>query len=89
MANPAARIFVRANLLASAALAGITTANAQSLSQTIDKEEQMIVTGTRDPHQTARQSLSPVQVVTASQLRATGMTDLRDALTQLVPSVSR
>jgi len=89
MANPAARICARTILLASAALAGTATANAQSLSQTIDKEEQMIVTGTRDPHQTARQSLSPVQVVTASQLRATGMTDLRDALTQLVPSVSR
>lgn len=51
--------------------------------------EQVIVTGTRDPSQTARHSVSPVVVVSGEQLRATGMTDIRDALTQLVPSVSR
>ncbi|CAP54362.1 TonB-dependent receptor plug domain-containing protein [Gluconacetobacter diazotrophicus] len=54
-----------------------------------DKDEQVIVTGTRDPHQTARSSVSPIQVVTAAQLAATGQADVRDALIQLAPSVAR
>jgi iron complex outermembrane recepter protein len=52
-------------------------------------DEQVIVTGTRDPHQTARQSVSPIQVVTAAQLAATGQADIRDALIQLAPSMTR
>ncbi|MCQ8241806.1 TonB-dependent receptor plug domain-containing protein [Rhizosaccharibacter radicis] len=51
--------------------------------------EQIIVTGTRDPHQTARTSISPVVVISAAQLRQTGQTDLRDALVQVAPSVTR
>nr|WP_321983946.1 TonB-dependent receptor [uncultured Lichenicoccus sp.] len=52
-------------------------------------QEQVIVTGTRDPNQTARKSLSPITVVSAAELRATGEPDLRDALSHLVPSVTR
>lgn len=52
-------------------------------------DEQVIVTGTRDPHQTARSSVSPIQVVTAKQLAATGQSDIRDALIQLAPSMTR
>jgi hypothetical protein len=49
----------------------------------------IIVTGTRDAHRTAQQSLSPITVIGAETLAATGQTDLRDALTQIAPSVSR
>ena len=52
-------------------------------------DEQVIVTGTRDPRATARNSVSPVVIVTGAQLRATGQADLRDALTQLEPSITR
>nr|WP_220791996.1 TonB-dependent receptor [Gluconacetobacter azotocaptans] len=54
-----------------------------------ERDELVIVTGTRDPHQTARSSVSPIQVVTATQLAATGQADVRDALIQLAPSVAR
>jgi len=52
-------------------------------------DEQVIVTGTRDPHQTVRKSVSPIIVVTAAQLKATGQPNLRDALVQLNPSITR
>ena len=53
-----------------------------------DNGEQIIVTGTRDPHATARNSISPVAVVTSAEVRATGQADIRDALEQLVPSIT-
>ncbi|MBD1586870.1 TonB-dependent receptor plug domain-containing protein [Pseudomonas typographi] len=49
--------------------------------------DSVIVTGTRDAGQKARDSLSPVAVVTAQQLASTGQTNLRSALEQLSPSV--
>jgi iron complex outermembrane receptor protein len=51
--------------------------------------DEIIVTGTRDPSQTARQSVSPITVLSTTQLRDTGQADLRDALQQLIPSVTR
>jgi iron complex outermembrane receptor protein len=51
--------------------------------------EQVIVTGTRDPKATARNSISPIIVITGAQLRATGQADIRDALTQIAPSITR
>jgi iron complex outermembrane receptor protein len=51
--------------------------------------EQVIVTGTRDPNQTARKSISPVIVITGAQLQATGQVDVRDALAQIAPSITR
>ena len=54
-----------------------------------DNGEQVIVTGTRDPHATARNSISPVTVITGAQLRSTGQADIRDALVQLAPSITR
>ncbi|NPD68664.1 TonB-dependent receptor (plasmid) [Lichenicola cladoniae] len=54
-----------------------------------DTSEQVIVTGTRDPHATARSSISPVTVISGAQLRSTGQADIRDALTQLAPSITR
>lgn len=56
---------------------------------TASTDEQVIVTGTRDPHQTAKKSVSPITVVSAQQLRSTGQPDLRDALVQLDPSITR
>jgi iron complex outermembrane recepter protein len=53
-----------------------------------DALDEIIVTGTRDPHQTAQQSLSPISVLSAGDLNATGQTDLRDALVFLAPSIS-
>jgi iron complex outermembrane recepter protein len=50
---------------------------------------EVVVTGTRDPSISARQSASPIVVVSAEELRATGQPDLRDALQQLAPSLSR
>lgn len=52
-------------------------------------DEQVIVTGTRDPHQTARKSVSPIQVISSKQLAATGQADIRDALLQMAPSMTR
>ena len=54
-----------------------------------DEPEQVIVTGTRDPSQTAARSISPITIIGGNQLRATGMTDIREALVQLSPSISR
>jgi iron complex outermembrane receptor protein len=51
--------------------------------------EQVIVTGTRDPSQTARKSISPVIVISGAQLQATGQVDVRDALAQIAPSITR
>ena len=53
------------------------------------EDETLIVTGTRDPHQTVRKSASPIQVVTSAEISRTGQSDLRDALTQLTPSLTR
>ncbi|MDE7541026.1 TonB-dependent receptor plug domain-containing protein [Gluconobacter sphaericus] len=53
------------------------------------EDEQVIVTGTRDPHQTARKSISPIVVISAKQLQQTGQADLRDALIQMAPSMTR
>jgi len=59
------------------------------VSQPHAEDEQLIVTGTRNRRATARQSLSPISVVTGAQLRQSGSADIRDALVQLAPSVSR
>ncbi|GBR36723.1 TonB-dependent outer membrane receptor [Neoasaia chiangmaiensis NBRC 101099] len=50
--------------------------------------EAVIVTGTRDSHRKARNSLAPVDIVTARQLQQTGETDPSRALTRLTPSIS-
>ena len=50
--------------------------------------EAVIVTGTRDLGRRARDSLSPIDVVTARNITDTGQTDLTQALVQLLPSVT-
>lgn len=53
-----------------------------------DSGETVIVTGTRETGKKARDSVSPIDIVTSRQLAETGMPDLREALTQLVPSLT-
>ncbi|MCP1202845.1 TonB-dependent receptor plug domain-containing protein [Acetobacter oryzoeni] len=50
--------------------------------------ETVIVTGTREIGKKARDSISPVDIITARQLSETGMPSLREALTQLAPSLT-
>lgn len=50
--------------------------------------ETIIVTGTREIGKKARDSISPVDIITARQLSETGMPSLREALTQLTPSLT-
>ncbi|AAV89185.2 TonB-dependent receptor plug domain-containing protein [Zymomonas mobilis] len=48
----------------------------------------IIVTGTRETGKKARDSISPIDIISAKQLTQTGMPNLRDALTQLLPSLT-
>ncbi|MBF8394433.1 TonB-dependent receptor, partial [Pseudomonas aeruginosa] len=49
----------------------------------------VVVTGTRKADVKAGESLAPIDVVSAEQLRDSGSGDLRDALVRLLPSLSR
>ncbi|KXV62775.1 hypothetical protein AD949_09380 [Acetobacter orleanensis] len=52
-------------------------------------EESVVVTGTREAGgRKARESLSPIDVVSAKQLSQTGQPNLREALAQLLPSLT-
>lgn len=52
-------------------------------------EESVIVTGTRETGgRKARESLSPIDVVSAKQISQTGQPNLREALAQLLPSLT-
>lgn len=50
--------------------------------------ETVIVTGTHEPRRKARDSLSPVDVVTSRDIADTGQTNVTQALVQLLPSVT-
>ena len=50
--------------------------------------EQVIVTGTRDWQRTARDSNSPIDIISGETLRQTGALNLSDALTRTDPSVN-
>ncbi|MFM0644170.1 TonB-dependent receptor [Paraburkholderia bryophila] len=52
------------------------------------QQDTVVVTGTRTDTK-ASQSLTPVDVISGAQLRSTGQNNLRDALVQLSPSISR
>ena len=54
-----------------------------------DPSETIIVTGTRETDKKAAESLSPIDLVSADDLLATGQTDLRDALARALPSFTR
>lgn len=52
------------------------------------EDENIIVTGTRSANVSARMSTSPVDVISAAELKRTGQIDLRDALARTVPSIT-
>ncbi|WP_260854068.1 TonB-dependent receptor plug domain-containing protein [Paraburkholderia sp. BCC1886] len=70
------------------ASSGTTPSPAKSTG-TVDTVQQdtVVVTGTRTDTKASR-SLTPVDVISGAQLRSTGQTNLRDALTQLSPSIT-
>ena len=51
-------------------------------------QESIVVTGTRQAGVKARDSSTPIQVVTSEALETTGQTDLSQQLTLVVPSFS-
>lgn len=51
-------------------------------------DEVVIVTGTRESNRKARNSIAPIDVITARQLQQTGETDPSRALTRVMPSIS-
>ncbi|WP_243430016.1 TonB-dependent receptor plug domain-containing protein [Acetobacter sacchari] len=52
------------------------------------ESEQMIVTGTRDSHRTARSSASPIDIITGAELARTGALNIADALARTDPSIN-
>ncbi|WP_264812902.1 TonB-dependent receptor plug domain-containing protein, partial [Gluconacetobacter sacchari] len=53
-----------------------------------DAGEAIIVTGTRETGKKARDSVAPIDIVSARQLAQTGQPTLREALGQLLPSLT-
>ncbi|HYC75471.1 TonB-dependent receptor [Brevundimonas sp.] len=86
--NASYRLF----LLAAASGATLALA-APAAAQTVPPEpdtavEDVVVTGTRAPNRSRLDTLSPVDVVTAEDLRNRGTTELAAALAQAVPSLT-
>ncbi|WP_313015259.1 TonB-dependent receptor [Brevundimonas sp.] len=74
-------------LLAAAGLSAIAhAANAQSNDAT--QVDEIVVTGTRSAGRSALAASTPIDVVSAEAMEATGYTDLNRALNQLQPSVN-
>jgi iron complex outermembrane receptor protein len=69
------------------AAAADTPANT-SADTSSDEEDAVIVTGTRESGRKVYESATPVSVIKADQLQATGQTNLLDALKQLAPSLT-
>ncbi len=63
-------------------------ANAQSRSAEQSVGDEIIVTGTRQTDRTVTQSLAPIDVLTAEDLRPSGKQSVRDLLGTLVPSIN-
>jgi len=63
-------------------------APADSDADSSDSLESVIVTGTRETNVKARDSVAPIDVLPATELQATGATDLRDALERVLPSLN-
>lgn len=61
---------------------------AQTATQAAADASEIIVTGTRESNQTARESPTPIAVISAEALTATGQTNVLDALESLDPSVT-
>ncbi|WP_277980616.1 TonB-dependent receptor plug domain-containing protein [Sphingomonas phyllosphaerae] len=79
----------RLSVAAALAAAVSSPALAQQTTDAAAEAADVVVTGSRDPTVTARQSASPITIVSDAALRSTGLPDLRDSMVQLVPSLSR
>lgn len=82
--------YISTAFIISALSSSIALANekiTQSQEDSVQLQE-VVVTGSRRATSTPLQSHSPVDIVTAAQLQATGATTVAKALTQLSPSVS-
>lgn len=80
-------IFVVTSLASSIALANDSIVKTQTQEDSIQLQE-VVVTGSRRAISTPLESHSPVDVITESQLQATGATTIAKALSQLSPSAS-
>ena len=76
------------NALVLAAVSGAAMAQAQvAFAQDSDPSDEIIVTGTRTEGRSKLDSASPVDVVTAAELKQQGTTELATALANTVPSI--
>ena len=80
-------------LLGVSLLLVVTTAAAVDTPPTVTTKnttqlQQVVVTGTRASNRTVAESLAPIDVLTAADLKATGAADLPSALSILLPSLS-
>ncbi|MCQ8278818.1 TonB-dependent receptor [Acetobacteraceae bacterium KSS8] len=83
-----ARIALPALLASVAPVARVHAADPVAVSGSTDATEQYIVTGTRDVRKTARDSSSPIDIITGAELRRTGAQNVTDALSRLDPSIN-
>ena len=74
--------FARPAMSAETASPDIDTSASNSIGE-------VIVTGTRETGRKASDSANPIEVISGETLQATGQVDLRDALEQLSPAISR
>src|SRR5580698_7218561 len=82
----AAAIFGASSARAADAAGPADAADAASDSAGLSGESEVIVTGTRQKGIVAAESAAPIQIISGDTLRATGKTNMIDALAQLVPS---
>jgi iron complex outermembrane receptor protein len=87
LGNTAIKTSLLLLLGSSATLAQSVTANNEN-SSTSGLDE-VIVTGTRETGHKASDSATPIAVISGASLQNTGQVDLRDALEQLSPAISR
>lgn len=75
---------------ASSAVAPAASASSASTAPDgkVQVQDRVVITGSRTETR-ASKSLTPIDVIGADQLRATGQTNLRDALVKLSPSITR
>jgi iron complex outermembrane receptor protein len=82
------RLTLFATASAVALLAGAAQAQTASPPPETSVIDDVVVTGTRVPNRSRLDTLSPVDVVTAEELRNRGTTELASALAQAVPSLT-
>ncbi|MBB2203052.1 TonB-dependent receptor plug domain-containing protein [Gluconacetobacter tumulisoli] len=80
--------FTALSALSSTAVAQSVNSNVTERGVQASGDEAVIVTGTRESGKRARDSLNPIDVISSRELLRTGQTNVRDALMQLLPSVS-